>query len=290
MASAVPVTDQCHAHDGHEIGWITIAAMMAAVVGIGRPCARASGATARSLPPVPFAAYASANRLKAPPDPAICAAGVGRTWSSPTWSGPEGSSHNDFAAGRSGSHRAVCESDDCIAPARDAQARPAALRAASDDAALPRRILELAVRYPVHFRHRLWLRSPVMRFTPIFAAILAFRRHGECRAGVRSRCSAQACRLSAHQSNAIDFATGTTADQYRGRRGWRGDRGWRGNRGWRGDRGYRRGYYRRGYAYRPYRWNRGRVVCRYRYGVSRRCFRSLLRAHRPSTLRRADPR
>jgi hypothetical protein len=39
------------------------------------------------------------------PDPAICGAGVGRTWSSPTWSGPEGSSHNDFATGRSGSYR-----------------------------------------------------------------------------------------------------------------------------------------------------------------------------------------
>ena len=31
---------------------------------------------------------------------------VGRTWSSPTRSGPEGSSRNDFATGRSGFHRA----------------------------------------------------------------------------------------------------------------------------------------------------------------------------------------
>ncbi len=35
---------------------------------------------------------------------AICAAGVGRTSSSPTRSDPEGSSRNEFAAGRSGSH------------------------------------------------------------------------------------------------------------------------------------------------------------------------------------------
>ena len=34
----------------------------------------------------------------------ICAAGVGRTRLSPTWSDPEGSSHNDFVSGRSGSH------------------------------------------------------------------------------------------------------------------------------------------------------------------------------------------
>jgi hypothetical protein len=34
----------------------------------------------------------------------ICAAGVGRTKLSPTRSGPEGSSRNDFASGRSGSH------------------------------------------------------------------------------------------------------------------------------------------------------------------------------------------
>ena len=38
------------------------------------------------------------------PSSPICAAGVGRTKLSPTRSGPEGSSRNDFASGRSGSH------------------------------------------------------------------------------------------------------------------------------------------------------------------------------------------
>src|SRR3546814_20404905 len=42
--------------------------------------------------------------LHFPFTPAICAAEVGRTQSSPTRSGPEGSSRNEFAAGRSGSH------------------------------------------------------------------------------------------------------------------------------------------------------------------------------------------
>src|SRR5687767_8585181 len=48
--------------------------------------------------------------------PTLCAlksisiwpAGVGRTGLSPTWSGPEGSSHNDSVPGRSGSHRVSC--------------------------------------------------------------------------------------------------------------------------------------------------------------------------------------
>ena len=110
-----------------------------------------------------------------------------------------------------------------------------------------------------------------MRLTPIFAAILAFT-------GLASATPAAAAALTKpapiSAATTANPTTGTTADQYRDRRGWRGDRGWRGNRGWRGDRGWRRGYYRRGYAYRPYRsWNRGRVVCRYRHGY-RRCFRT----------------
>lgn len=32
---------------------------------------------------------------------AICGLGVGWTWHSPTWSDPDGSSHNEFAAGHS---------------------------------------------------------------------------------------------------------------------------------------------------------------------------------------------
>ena len=49
---------------------------------------------------------AGKTHLITPPDLAIWHAGVGRTWSSPTRSDPEGSSRNDFAAGRSGSHHA----------------------------------------------------------------------------------------------------------------------------------------------------------------------------------------
>jgi len=80
--------------------------------------------------------------------------------------------------------------------------------------------------------------------------------------------------------------TGTSADQYRGRgyrgghdRGYRGGygRGYRGGYGYRGNRGWNRGYYRRNYyAYRPYRWRGGRMVCRtsWRWGRPRRvCFR-----------------
>ncbi|MEO5493422.1 MAG: hypothetical protein ABIR08_05285 [Sphingomonas sp.] len=97
-----------------------------------------------------------------------------------------------------------------------------------------------------------------MRFTPIFAAILAF-------AGIASAAPASAAtaltKPVAVGVSTIQPASGTAADQYRDRRGWRGDRGWR------------RGYYRRGYAYRPYRnLRRGRVVCRYRFGA-RRCYR-----------------
>ena len=52
------------------------------------------------------------NTANAPPLPfarniAICRAGVGRTERSPIWSDPEGSSHNEFAPGRSGSYRSA---------------------------------------------------------------------------------------------------------------------------------------------------------------------------------------
>ena len=69
--------------------------------------------------------------------------------------------------------------------------------------------------------------------------------------------------------------TGTSADQYRDR-GYRGGYG-RGYRGGYGHRGWNRGYYRRNYyAYRPYRWRGGRMVCRtsWRWGRPHRvCFR-----------------
>ena len=67
----------------------------------------------------------------APPDPllipgvvpAICAAGVGRAWSSPTWSGPEGSSHNDFATGRPAPTARCTRSSKAAASIRSARGR-----------------------------------------------------------------------------------------------------------------------------------------------------------------------
>ena len=79
----------------------TATAATAAGIGAAPSVAGRMGATARLSGVSASAADAG---LIAPPGSAIWRAGVGRTWSSPTWSGPDGSSHNDFAAGRSGSH------------------------------------------------------------------------------------------------------------------------------------------------------------------------------------------
>jgi hypothetical protein len=102
-----------------------------------------------------------------------------------------------------------------------------------------------------------------MRFTPIFAAILAFA--GIATAAPAAAETALTKPVAVGVFSTIQPTSGTTADQYRDRR-WRGDR-WRGDRGWRGDR-WRGGNRYRGGGWRyGNRW-RGVTRCRtsWRYG------------------------
>jgi len=81
-------------------GPVSVAAGMAAIT----PVAYAGTSGAITTAFASAGPSAGKTGLNTPPDLAIWRAGVGRTWSSPTRSDPEGSSRNDFAAGRSGSH------------------------------------------------------------------------------------------------------------------------------------------------------------------------------------------
>ena len=78
----------------------------------------------------------------------ICAPGVGRTRPSPTWSDPEGSSHNDFASGRSAPTARIDSREPLNAecPMEDARiarprARPARRHRAKPASAPPYRVL-----------------------------------------------------------------------------------------------------------------------------------------------------